>query len=107
MQLEETMTSVEGYKEKITELQSSLDSSVSKNQLLEQEVKGLTDKCSEHQEQAHSVRQRSLELEDLLHTSKTHAEGAHSRTQELEQELNNTYEKLKGVEELEQYRSKS
>jgi golgin subfamily A member 4 len=72
------------------------------------EVKELTDKCTEHQEQAHSVQQRSLELEDLLDTSKTHAEGAYSRTQELEQELNSTYEKLKGIEEeLEQYISKA
>jgi golgin subfamily A member 4 len=56
------------------------------------EVKELTDKCSEHQEQAHSVQQISLELEDLLDTSKTHAEGAYSRTQELEQELESRLE---------------
>ncbi|XP_008777655.2 myosin-9-like isoform X2 [Phoenix dactylifera] len=111
----------QAYEDRISQMESSLSNSSSRNSHLEQELKDLAKKCAEHEDKATAAYQRNLELEDLVDVSHSKAEdgakkvgelellleAANYRTQELEQLLSTTEAKRRDAEvESKQYSSK-
>nr|XP_009405405.1 PREDICTED: golgin subfamily B member 1-like isoform X6 [Musa acuminata subsp. malaccensis] len=112
---------LESFEDRIGQLESSLSQSSLRNSELEKELNDLLRKCAEHEERATATHLRSIELEDMIHSSHSRAEDSkkragelellleatNSRTKELEQLLSTIEEKHRDVEALsKQYSSK-
>ncbi|KAJ6747742.1 EARLY ENDOSOME ANTIGEN [Salix koriyanagi] len=74
---------MEGYQEKISHLESSLNQSSSRNSELEEELKIAKEQCAGHEDRAKMHYQRSLELEDLFQTSHSRLEDAGKKAREF------------------------
>ncbi|XP_039127026.1 golgin subfamily A member 3 [Dioscorea cayenensis subsp. rotundata] len=74
----------QAYEERIGQLESSLGSSSTKHDALEQELKQLAEKCTEHEGRASETHQRNLELENLVQESHSRAEDAGKKASELD-----------------------
>ncbi|KAH7679116.1 DNA repair protein RAD50 ABC-type ATPase/SMC protein [Dioscorea alata] len=74
----------QAYEDRIGQLESSLGSSRTKHEALEQELKQLAEKCTEHEGRASETHQRNLELENLVQASHSQAEDAGKKASELD-----------------------
>ncbi|KAG6513463.1 putative leucine-rich repeat-containing protein DDB_G0290503 [Zingiber officinale] len=75
---------LEGYEDKINQLDSSLTKSSLSKLELEKELNDLINKCTEHEERATATQNRSLELEELINSSDSRAKDAQKRVEEVE-----------------------
>ncbi|KAM0948674.1 putative ubiquitin interacting [Dioscorea sansibarensis] len=74
----------QAYEERIDQLESYLSNSSTKHGALEQELKQLAEKCTEHEGRASETHQHNLELENLVQASHSRAEDAGKKASELE-----------------------
>uniref|UniRef100_A0A1D1ZJ43 Intracellular protein transport protein USO1 n=1 Tax=Anthurium amnicola TaxID=1678845 RepID=A0A1D1ZJ43_9ARAE len=80
----------QGYQDRMSQLESSLEKSSLRKTELEKELTQLLEKCTEHESQSTSAQNRSLELEELIQVAHSKVENSGNRVGELEVLLETT-----------------
>lgn len=101
-QLQELLSTVtlehDEARKKVSDLELELDSLRHIQAKLEEKVRISEEKCSEHQNSAHTYRTRGVELEGLITEHKTKADDAYGKVASLEAALLDTQNKASDLE---------